>query len=360
MLPPSRTGGDRRRTVRPQPTSSRRGVAGRLLGLLVVVALVAGACLDDLAARAGLTFGLFIQGGTELERSLVLEHADATTNHGLSWSVIQPAPDQWNFGPADATYDWAVANDLHQTGFHFAWDQQALDDLAPWVLAVTDPDELRAVLADRAARIFDRYPQLDRIDIINEPFQILGGSLYVNHFHQVLGPDYIAELFAIVDAHAPATTELIVNENFIEYSQPKADALVALVADLVGRGVAIDGVGLQSHFLFGEPDWARYEQVMRDIGALGLPVHITELDVPVAPTLPNRLTVQRSRYRRAVQICLDVPACRSLTVWGVDDGHTWIDGLFGPGYDPLLFDAAGRPKPAWGGVVEALLAAQPT
>ncbi|MGI9603480.1 MAG: endo-1,4-beta-xylanase [Acidimicrobiales bacterium] len=321
------------------------------------MALLATACLDDLAARRGITFGLFIQGGTELERSLALEHGDATTNHGFSWSVIQPAPDQWNFGPADATYQWAEANDLHQTGFHFAWDQDALDDLAPWVLAVTDPDELRAVLADRAATIFERYPGLDRLDVINEPFELLGGTLYVNHFHQVLGPDYVAELFAIVDAEARPSTELIINENFVEYSEAKADALVAMVTDLVARGVAIDGVGLQSHFLFGEPDWERYEQVMVDIGALGLPVHITELDVPVAPGLPDRLEVQKQRYQRAVEICVEVSACESITVWGVHDGHTWIDNLFGPGYDPLLFAADGTPKPAFGGVVEALLAA---
>jgi len=327
----------------------------RLAALMLIVAVAASACLDDLAARRGLVFGLFVQGGTELERQLALEHADATTNHGFSWSVIQPTPDTWNFGPADATYQWAEANDLHQTGFHFAWDQDALDDLAPWVTDVTDPAELRAVLADRAATIFDRYPALDRIDVINEPFELLGGQLYANHFHQVLGPDYIAELFAIVDAEAPAHTELIVNENFVEYSQAKAEALVALVTDLVDRGVAIDGVGLQSHFLFGEPDWARYEQVMRDVGALGLPVHVTELDVPVAPTLPDRFEVQRTRYQRAVEICLDVAACRSITIWGVHDGHTWIDQIFGPGWDPLLFDPSGQPKPAFGGVAEALL-----
>lgn len=323
--------------------------------MLAVVASLTGACLDELATRADLTFGLFVQGGTELERSLVIEHADATTNHGLSWSVIQPAPGVWDFRPADATYRWAESHGLVQTGFHFVWDQVLLDDLAPWVLEVDEPSELRAVLHDRAATIFDRYPGLDRIDVVNEPLDLLGGDLTVNHFHEVLGADYIAELFSIVDAHAPATTELIINENFVEYSQAKADGLVALAADLVARGARIDGVGLQSHFLFGEPDWHRYEQVMRDLGDLGLDVHVTELDVPVAPDLPDRLIVQRDRYRRAVATCRAVPACRSVTVWGVHDGATWIDGLLGPGHDPLLFDANGGPKPAFWGVVDALL-----
>ncbi len=329
----------------------------RRLGLaLVVLSLLATSCLDEVATNAGVTFGFHIQGGTELERTLVLEHGDATTNHALSWSVIQPGPDRWDFGPADATYAWAEDHGLHQTGFHFAWDQAVLDDLAPWVLDVTDPTELRSVLEQRAEVIFGRYPSLDRIDVINEPLQILGGALYANHFLQVLGPDYIAELFAIVDAAAPPTTELILNENFVEYSQAKADALVALVGALVEEGVAIDGVGLQTHLLFGEPDWDRYARVMRDLGDLGVAVHITELDVPVAPTLADRQAVQDRRYRRAVTTCLEVDACRSITVWGVDDGHTWIDDVLGPGQDPLLFHADGTIKPAFVAVLDAFLA----
>jgi hypothetical protein len=41
---------------------------------------------------------------------------------------------------------------------------------------------------------------------------------------------------------------------------------------------------------------------------------------------------------------------------GVDDGHTWIGGLFGPGHDPLLFSADGTPKPAYAAVVSAFAA----
>lgn len=331
----------------------------RLAAVLAAVALLATACLDDLAAQEDVTFGMHIQGNTALERALVLEHADATTNHGLSWSVLQPTPDTWDFHFADATYDWAEANGLRQEGSSFAWDQQLLDDLAPWVRAITDPDELRAVLRERARRIFERYPGLDRINVINEPLLILGGSLYQNHFFQVLGPDYVAQLFTIVADEAPPTTELIINENLVEYSAAKSDALVALVTDLVERDVPIDGVGLQSHFLFGEPDWGLYSRVMREVDALGLTVHVTELDVPVAPTLPDRLKVQQRRYRQAVETCLAVPACTSLTVWGVDDGHTWLDGFMGPGQDPLLFDATGAIKPAFVGVVEALVTGRP-
>jgi endo-1,4-beta-xylanase len=115
-------------------------------------------------------------------------------------------------------------------------------------MEINDPDELRALLVERAEVIFERYPDLDRINVINEPLPTLGGGseLYESYFFRVLGPDYIAELFEIVDAAAPDDVKLVLNENFVEYFPEKAEGLVALVTDLVQRGVPIDSVGKSS------------------------------------------------------------------------------------------------------------------
>lgn len=331
----------------------------RLVIALAVGALIVSGCLADLGEKSNLVIGFHVQGGTAVERDLVLEHGAATTNHGISWNVLEPAPEQYNFQFADATTAWADDNDLQVTAMHFAWDQLLLDDLPDWVLDITDPNELRAVLERRADTIFDRYPEIDRIVVVNEPLEVLGPHLYVNHFHDVLGAGYISELFDIVAGVAPASTELILNENLIEYSQPKADALVALAASLVDQGVAIDGVGLQSHLLFGEPDWQRYRTTMEQIAALGLDIHVTEFDAPIEASLPDRLAVQAQRYEQAVATCLAVSRCRSFTFWGVTDAHTWIDSFLGPGLAPLMFDTDGTPKPAYVGVVRALAEGRP-
>ena len=331
----------------------------RSVGLIVACAVAAAGCLADLGERSDLVIGFHIQGGTETERELALEHGAATTNHGISWNVLEPSPNDYDFRFADAAAQWAGEHDLHVTAMHFAWDQALLDDVPDWVLDIDDATELRGVLERRAATIFGRYPDIDRIVVVNEPLDVLGPSLYANHFFNVLGPDYIAELFGIVSAAAPSSTELILNENLIEYSQPKADALVALVSDLVEHGAAIDGVGLQSHLLLGEPDWRRYRTTMEQIAALDLDIHVTEFDAPVEPALPDRLNVQAQRYHEAVSACLAVTRCRSFTFWGVTDAHTWIDDFIGPGLDPLLFDADGSGKPAFLSVVRALGAGRP-
>jgi hypothetical protein len=243
---------------------------------------------------------------------------------------------------------------------HFAWDQGLVDDLPGWVTDITDPDELRAVLRHRAEVIFDRYPDLDMIDVINEPFETTGSTLVHNHFWQVLGPDYIDELFSIVEDVAPPTVRLIVNEGGVEYLPAKADALVALAAHLQAAGHRIDGVGFQTHLAMGEPNWDVLYGAMRRVGDLGLGAHITEIDVPTPPTTPDRDAVQSERYRRAAAVCLAVPTCTIFDVWGVSDDPSWYENAVGPDLDPLLFDADFEPKPSYFALRDALGAGRPT
>ena len=140
------------------------------------------------------------------------------------------------------------------------------------------------MLRARARGIFRHEPDLYGINVVNEPLETFGAVPYDNHFRRVLGPDYVAELFRMVDQEAPPWTDLVLNEIFVESNPAKADALVAMVADLVARDVPIDAVGLQTHLIFREPDWAAYRDLMERLTALGVEVHVSELDVPVAPT----------------------------------------------------------------------------
>lgn len=327
---------------------------------ILVAAIVGTGCTLKVAGTASappVKVGLFPQDFSPASREVIAREASAVVNHGFSWNVMEPQPGAFEFGPADAVAAFADQHDLEHIGVHFAWDQALLDDMPAWVGAITDPDQLRAALVRRAEAIFGRYPGLDRIDVINEPLETFGtGGLYQNHFADVLGPDYIAELARIVDAAAPDGTELFVNENFVEYYPAKADALVALVSGLVDAGAPIDGVGLQSHFILGEPDFALLAETGARLEALGVKVFITELDVPVAADVPDRSRVQAERYRRAVETCLGWSTCDLINVWGVDDGHTWLDGLIGPGTDPLLFDREYHAKPAYFAMKDALLA----
>ena len=315
--------------------------------------------LQSAARRSQVRVGLFPQDFGAASQQVIAREANMIVNHQLSWNVIEPARGEWNFAPADAVHEFARLHNLQEFGFHFAWDNDLLDDFPAWVGEITDGDELRSVIRERARRIFERYPRLSAIDVINEPLSTFGSSLTQNHFYRVLGPDYLVQLFVIVESEAPRSTRLFVNENFVEYRPEKADALVALVGDLLDRGARVDAVGLQTHLILGEPDWALMRRTMDRLAALGVKVMLTEVDVPVEPALPDRFEVQATRYRRVVETCLAVRACDTINVWGVDDGHTWLDSLLGPGTDPLLFDRERNPKPGYFAFRDALASRRP-
>ena len=84
------------------------------------------------------------------------------------------------------------------------------------------------------------------------------------------------------------------------------------------------------------------------LGALGLTVQITEMDVSVLNLPGDKLAAQAEIYANILRTCLTAPACTALLTWNLDDGHTWLTGRYeGSENDaPLLFDRGLRPKPA--------------
>mmetsp|Transcript_21827 Transcript_21827/g.39338 ORF Transcript_21827/g.39338 Transcript_21827/m.39338 type:complete len:110 (+) Transcript_21827:472-801(+) len=60
-------------------------------------------------------------------------------------------------------------------------------------------------------------------------------------------------------------------------------------------------------------------------------------------------------FKDYANACLKTGRCKEITFWGLDDNHTWYDGLFTETKPnlPLLIDEEGYMKPAWLGVRDA-------
>jgi endo-1,4-beta-xylanase len=102
---------------------------------------------------------------------------------------------------------------------------------------------------------------------------------------------------------------------------------------------------------------------MKRLGTLGLNVYITEMDVPVhTPSSAAKMADQASVYSGILRTCLAAPNCKSLIVFGLDDGHWSVPPSFarsgsmdaGQLTAPLLFDADFKPKPAYDAMLAAL------
>lgn len=82
---------------------------------------------------------------------------------------------------------------------------------------------------------------------------------------------------------------------------------------------------------------------MAALGAMGLEVHITEMDVSCANCSDERLAKQASIYGGMLSACLANSNCKSFETWGFTDAYTWL----GTDKAPLPFNTTYGPKPAF-------------
>jgi endo-1,4-beta-xylanase len=133
-------------------------------------------------------------------------------------------------------------------------------------------------------------------------------------------------------------------------------------------------VGLQGHLGLDYPDLEEWERSIATYAAMGLEVHVTELDIDVLPSpyaqsaeISNRFAHSREndpwpqglpdavqekladRYEQVFRILLRYRKnVKRVTFWGLHDGVSWKNDfpIRGRTNYPLLFDRNMQPKPA--------------
>jgi endo-1,4-beta-xylanase len=309
------------------------------------------------AAAAGRHVGAALQASllrSEPDYAAAAAHHfdDVTAEYEMKWGQIERQRGVRVYGPADEIVAFAAARGMTVKGHALVWH----GDSPAWLEGLS-PAEVREALGEHVAATVGRYRGRVRAwDVVNEAIADDRPGLRDTVYLRKLGPDYVAEAFALAHEADPDAL-LVYNDYGGEGLNRKSDDVYALVRDLVGRGVPIGGVGLQMHLdAASRPATADIARNVARLAALGLRVNISEMDVRVARVTGDRaakLAEQRRVYHDVVAVCLAEPRCDAITFWGFTDRHSWIDAFFGPD-DPLLFDDAYGAKPAYQGVLDAL------
>lgn len=90
--------------------------------------------------------------------------------------------------------------------------------------------------------------------------------------------------------------------------------------------------------------------------ALGVKVHITELDIRILLSeSAAQLQTQAQNYRDVFNACLQkTPGCDAIVLWGFTDRESWIPGAFNGWGEALPFDATYQRKPAYWSIYNLL------
>ena len=323
----------------------------------------------------------------------------------LKWALIQPreGPNGYDFGPADAYVNFGLSNHMYIVGHTLVWHGQT----PAWVFAGTNRppgtsiapapaaansetnaprrrggfgrggfnfngpmasrDELLQRMHDHIATVVGRYKGKIKVwDVVNEAIDDRGTNILRNSpWLRIIGPDFIAKAFEY--AHE-ADPDAILRYNDYSLENPaKRHKLITLIKSLQAQHVPVMAIGSQTHVSVSGPSFEQEDAALTELEQLGLPIHITELDVNSAEAgqrqsgadiANNAATTEGGLVQDANRRLADQYAnlfraflkhhnsVKVVTFWGVNDGVSWrAQGR------PLLFDANDMPKPAFYAVV---------
>ncbi len=331
--------------------------------------LGSGCTLRNAAEGAGVFAGTTSEGAnwstTEIGTLVQGHFSSVTTQNELKWGALSSSYGVYDFDQADETVEFAESAGMRVRGHALFWHR--LNGPPAWLgdelSAAADPEaRLRELMQEHTAAVMGRYAgRIHSWDVVNEPLSLFGSGLASDSiFFDTFADDeafldLAFELARVADPEA----KLFLNEIFPSTDEAKFEGLLALVSGMIDRGVPIDGVGFQGHFVLDPPDREVIRQRLQAFADLGLEVEITELDISIrlVDDKDDIPAGQAELYNEVVAACLAVSACTGITAWNVHDGLTWLESdellaTVGP-HEPTLFDAELQPKPAYYKVLDA-------
>ena len=251
-------------------------------------------------------------------------------------------------------------------GHTLVWHRQN----PPWLAAEHHtPDQLSKLLEAHIKTVAGHYRgKIFAWDVANEAFDEgkNAGKLRSTIWYDQPGIGFSGQGYAYLAqcfrwAHeADPQALLFYNEAEAEEINPKSDSIYAMVRAFKRDGVPIDGVGFQMHVSNLHIDVASVSANIARFAALGLQVHITEMDValPVdanGNALPGDLLREAEIYRQIAYACSSHPGCTAIQTWGFTDKYSWIGSHSKHTQGAALpFDPSYRPKAAYQALKDAL------
>jgi len=195
-------------------------------------------------------------------------------------------------------------------------------------------------------------------DVVNEAVAEDGEGWRESLWASRLGDfEHMRLAFEIAHDADPAAV-LFLNDYNLEYLPKKRVTFLRLVERLLKAGAPLGGLGTQTH-LAADQAPGETRRAIRELASVGLPVHVSELDVSLARAgrlIPRGDLVRRQAalYGEVAEAVAELPERQrfGLTLWGLRDKDSWL--LRENATDaPAPFDDQGMAKAAAGAMARA-------
>lgn len=273
-------------------------------------------------------FGTATDGAADFDH-LLGNFDQITVGNGGKWGSVEAVRGEMNWAALDLAYAFARENGLRFKMHTMIWGQQQ----PAWLSSLT-VGEQRQEIEEWFAAVAERYPDLEMIDVVNEPLhaapdyrEALGGA-------GATGWDWVITSFQLARQYFP-NAQLILNDYNILILPSATSEYVALIDLLKDRGL-IDGVGEQAHFL-ERAELPVLQENLNALTATGLPLYISELDVNFVDDAR-----QAQRVSELFTMLWNDPSVVGITHWGHLQGRMWRPDAY-----LIRTDGSNRPAMDW-------------
>lgn len=308
----------------------------------------------------------------------------------MKWESLQRNEGSFNYAVADEMVEFAEANNMAVRGHCLVWHDQT----PSWVFrdssnATVTKEVLLERMRSHITNVVSHYKgRISAWDVVNEAVtgnkangEDAGEDLSLveswgyrnSEWYKICGEDYIIEAFRAARAADP-DAKLFYND-YWNYLDDKRAAIISIIQKLQAENL-IDGVGLQCHLNISEAQEKmdnqtifqtvlNLEKEIQEYAALGLEVHITELDISIYTRdytssdetqwfIEEELNDEyadklAARYKEFFDMFrANSDSISNITLWGVADDNTWLSEFpSGRPDHPLLFDKKLKAKKAF-------------
>jgi endo-1,4-beta-xylanase len=260
-----------------------------------------------------------------------------TPENGGKWGSVESTRDVMSWTDLDAAYNVAKTNHFPFKMHNLIWGQQQ-----PAWIETLQPAEQLVEIQQWFDAVAARYPDIDFIDVVNEPLHNQPVGAGHGNYLEALGGsgasgwDWVLNSFRMARAKFPHA-KLLINEFSVTNDTSAAQRYVEIIRLLQAEHL-IDGIGVQGHAFETRTDAATQKSNLDLLAATGLPIYISELDID-GPTDE----VQLADYQRIFPVFWEHPAVKGVTLWGFRPGH-WRTAQ---GDYIVLDNGAERPAMRW-------------
>ena len=204
-----------------------------------------------------------------------------TPENGGKWGTVEGTRDVMNWAQADAAYALAKAN-----GFPFKWHTLVWGNQQPaWIESLPPAEQLEEI-EEWYAAIAARYPDIDQIEVVNEPLHDPPRGATNGNYIEALGGDGVTRLgldHHVVPAGAAVFPECRADAQRLQHHQRRQchDHLPAIIN--AAEGARADRRASATRRMPSRPPKRRrcptISNNLNRLAATGLPIYITELDI---------------------------------------------------------------------------------